>query len=213
MRYACDSATTPKDEPLALAWLEDEFLGPVPRGRSTIIDRLCDLGYDMRQVRVSFFYRRPLLSSALLPSFRHVEEDYELTFKEGYLRFQLPEPAVAFIKIFHVAPEHQGGIIAARRFREISNALEQSGVERQYGRPCPVCHLPSLKRLTPQRLTAFYTRAAPFRKTANGFIVRESHLAPGTRPSDEIKASSFRRSAVQPRPRAAGGLPPEPLTR
>jgi hypothetical protein len=68
-------------------------------------------------------------------------------------------------------------------------------VERQYGRPCPACHLSSLKKLTPQRLTAFYMRAAPFRKSADGFIVRESCLAPAT---DQAMNSRLVLSDVQP---------------
>src|ERR1700678_1376295 len=118
MRYACAPDATPIGDPLALDWVEDEFLGSVPRGRATIIDRLRDLGYDVCRVAVRFHYRRPLLSTGFFPNFPHVEEDYHLPFDEGYMRFDLPEPTVAYIKLFHVFPEHQGRIIAARRFRQ-----------------------------------------------------------------------------------------------
>ena len=182
MRYACDTTTNPIGDPLALVALEDEDLGPVPRGRTTILDRLCDLGYDVRQVRVTLFYRRPLLHTGLLPAFTHVEHEYHLPFAEGYLRFELPEPRTALVKLFHVVPEHQGRMIAARRFRQLSDDLERCGVQRQFGRPCPACHLPSLKRLTPERLMKFYLRAAPFRKATNGFIVREEQSRSLDRP-------------------------------
>ncbi|MEP6668040.1 MAG: hypothetical protein ABJF10_02745 [Chthoniobacter sp.] len=157
-----------------LTGVDEEHSEPIGYGHGKIIDNLLDLGHRLRLVTMICLYRRPVGGVGILPTLEMPETSYELPFTEGFFRFQLAEPTIAKLTVFHIHPSFQGQGIGKRKFRQLSDDLEACGVETQFGKPCPIVHLDAIHAMTPKQLIQFYIRAAPlFRDAGDGWIVRD----------------------------------------
>lgn len=152
--------------------MEEKFSAPLDYGYSGLVDGLLNLGHRLRLVEQTLHWKKPLLSLNPLPPPRITETHYEIFFEEGFLRFQISEKSTAWLTLFWIYPPFRRQGIGSRKFCELSDALEVSGIETQYGRPAPT-RLERRIELDAPALMKMYLQTGRFQRVGNGeWIVR-----------------------------------------